>query len=142
MSEKNLAAPCGMYCGACRSYLILKKNLLEEKGRKNGCKGCRIRNKNCSFIKKDCALIRKNEIDFCFECDSFPCSNLQRIDGRYSERYNVSFIQNLKRIQEIGFERWLEEQEILYRCPDCGGEISVHDKECFDCGKKINPNLK
>ena len=142
MSEKNLAAPCGMYCGACRSYLILKKNLFEEKGRKNGCKGCRIRNKNCSFIKRDCALIRKNEIDFCFECDSFPCSNLKKIDERYTERHNISFVQNLKRMQEIGLEQWLKEKESLYRCPECGGEICVHDAECFDCGNKINPNLK
>jgi hypothetical protein len=142
MNEKNLAAPCGMYCGTCRPYLILKKNLFEEKGRKRGCKGCRIRNKNCSFIKRDCALIRKNEIDFCFECDSFPCSNLQKVNDRYTERFNISFIQNLKRIQKIGFEEWLKEQENLYRCPDCGGEICVHDTECFDCGKTINPNLK
>jgi len=142
MSEKNLAAPCGMYCGACRSYLILKKNLFEEKERKNGCKGCRIQNKNCSFIKRDCALIRKNEIDFCFECDSFPCSNLKRLDERYTERYNVSFIQNLKRLQEIGFEQWIQEKEKLYQCPDCGGEICVHDAECFDCGNKIIPNVR
>jgi len=142
MNDINLAAPCGMYCGACRSYLILKKNLFEEKGRKNGCKGCRIRNKNCSFIKRDCALIRKNEINFCYECDSFPCSNLKKIDERYTERYNVSFVQNLKRLQEIGLEQWFKEKESLYRCAECGGEICVHDAECFDCGKKVNPNLK
>ena len=29
MNEKNLAAPCGVYCGACRSYLLLKKDLLD-----------------------------------------------------------------------------------------------------------------
>ncbi|MHA2289831.1 MAG: DUF3795 domain-containing protein [Promethearchaeota archaeon] len=142
MNDKNLAAPCGMYCGACRSYLILKKNLFEEKGRKNGCKGCRIRNKNCSFIRRDCTLIRKNEIDFCFECDSFPCVNLKNIDEKYAERYNVSFIENLKRNQEVGYERWLREQDDLYRCPGCGGEICVHDAECFDCNNKLNPNLK
>ena len=120
MSDMNLVAPCGMYCGTCRSYLILKKNLFEEKGRKSGCKGCRIRNKNCSFIKRDCALIRKKEIDFCYECESFPCSNLKRIDEGYSERYNVSFISNLERLQEVGLEQWLKEKEDLYRCPECG----------------------
>jgi len=49
-------------------------------------------------------------------------------------------INNLKRIEKIGAENWLKEQEELYSCPQCGGEICVHDAECYDCGKKINPN--
>jgi len=142
MHEKNLAAPCGVYCGACRSYLLLKKDLIEERGYKSGCNGCRIRNKKCSYIKRDCALIRKNEIEFCYECDAFPCSNLKRLDEMYSKRYGVSQIKNLKRLQEVGFEQWIHEKEKLYQCPDCGGEICVHDAECYDCGNKLNPNLK
>ena len=142
MNEKNLAAPCGVYCGACRSYLLLKKDLIEERGYKSGCNGCRIRNKKCSYIKRDCALIRKNEIEFCYECDTFPCSNLKRLDEMYSKRYGVSQIKNLKRLQEVGFEQWMQEKEKLYRCPECGGEICVHDAECYDCGNKLNPNLK
>jgi len=142
MSEKSLAAPCGMYCGACRSYLLLKKNLLKESGRKSGCEGCRIRNKNCTFIKKDCSLIRKNEIDFCYECDNFPCSNLKKVEDRYTQRYNVSFVNNLRKLKEIGLEKWLQEQKLLYKCPDCGGEICIHDAECFDCGYEFNPNLE
>ena len=39
-------------------------------------------------------------------------------------------------------EKWLKEQEALYSCPECGGEICVHDEECYDCGKKHNPNKK
>ena len=141
MNEKNLAAPCGVYCGACRSYLLLKKDLLEEKGYKSGCNGCRIRNKKCSYIKRDCALIRKNEIEFCYECDTFPCSNLKKLDDMYFKRYGVSQIKNLKRLQAVGFEQWIKEKEKLYQCPDCGGEICVHDAECYDCGNKLNPNL-
>ena len=142
MSEKNLAAPCGVYCGACRSYLLLKKDIIEERGYKSGCNGCRIRNKKCSYIKRDCALIRKNEIEFCYECDAFPCSNLKKLDDMYSKRYGVSQIKNLKRLKEVGFEQWIQEKEKLYRCPECGGEICVHDAECYDCGNKLNPNLK
>ncbi len=142
MFETNLAAPCGMYCGTCRSYLLFKKDLLKERGRKSGCKSCRIRNKNCSFIKKDCALIRKNEIEFCYECEKFPCQQLKNLDKRYREKYFVSLIENLKRNEKIGVEEWLQEQEKLYTCPNCEGEICVHDAECIDCGNKINPNKK
>ncbi len=142
MVDNNLAAPCGIYCGACRQYLLWKKDLLEERGYKQGCKGCRIRNKNCAFIRRDCPALRKKEIDFCYECDQFHCQKLQKIDTHYQETYSVNMVKNLKRIEEIGVEKWLQEQEELYTCPECGGEICVHDAECYDCGNKINPNIK
>ena len=142
MVDNNLAAPCGIYCGACRQYLLWKKDLLEERGYKQGCKGCRIRNKNCAFIRRDCPTLRKKEIDFCYECDQFPCQKLQKIDIHYQEKYSVNMVKTLKRIEEIGVEKWLQEQEELYTCPECGGEICVHDAECYDCGNKINPNIK
>ena len=142
MVDNNLAAPCGIYCGACRQYLLWKKDLLEERGYKQGCKGCRIRNKNCAFIRRDCPTLRKKEIDFCYECDQFPCQKLQKIDTHYQEKYSVNMVKNLKRIEEIGVEKWLQEQKELYICPECGGEICVHDAECYDCGNKINPNIK
>ena len=140
--KNNLAAPCGMYCGTCRSYLLLKKDLFEERGYKSGCTGCRIRNKKCAFIRRDCPKLRKNEIDFCFECNQFPCSKLKKLDNRYKEKTYVSFIENLKRNNQVGVEKWLKEQEELYKCPDCGGKICLHDTECYDCGNKINPNKK
>lgn len=137
-----MAAPCGIYCGFCRQYLVLKKNLLEEKGFKMGCKGCRIRNKNCAFIRRDCPALRKKELEFCYECDKFPCQNLKKISNTYTERYSLSLIENLKRMKEVGVDTWLQEQEELYTCPKCGGEICIHDEECYDCGNKINPNRK
>ncbi|MFW9821313.1 MAG: DUF3795 domain-containing protein [Candidatus Thorarchaeota archaeon] len=142
MIDNNLAAPCGIYCGACRQYLLLKKDLLEERGYKMGCKGCRIRNKNCAFIRRDCPTLRMNEVNYCFECEQFPCQNLQKIDSQYRERWSVNMIENLRRIKELGVKQWIKEQRKLYTCPRCEGEICIHDTECYDCGYKINPNIK
>jgi len=142
MDDNNLAAPCGIYCGACRQYLLWKKDLYKEKGYKSGCKGCRIRNKNCAFIRKECSLLRKKEIEYCYECTKFPCEKLQKLYILYQERYSVNMIQNLKRIKEKGVQIWLQEQKELYTCPQCNGEICVHDAECYDCGNQINPNKK
>jgi predicted RNA-binding Zn-ribbon protein involved in translation (DUF1610 family) len=140
MIDNNLAAPCGIYCGACRHYLALKKNQLEQRGFKRGCEGCRIRNKNCAFIRRDCPALKKNQIEYCYECNSFPCQNLQKMDHLYQNRYAVNMIGNLKRIKEIGVARWLQEQKVFYICPQCGGEICIHDEKCYDCGNKMNPN--
>ncbi|MFX1309966.1 MAG: DUF3795 domain-containing protein [Promethearchaeota archaeon] len=140
MVDNNLAAPCGIYCGTYRQYLLLKKDLLDERGYKAGCKGCRIRNKKCAFIRRDCPALRRNELEYCFECDKFPCQKLQKLDSLYQERYSVDMINNLKKNEEIGVENWLKEQIELYTCSKCNGEICVHDAECFDCGNKSNPN--
>ncbi len=137
IKEMNLAAPCGMYCGACRHYLVLKKDLLKKKGFKRGCVGCRIRNKKCVHIKKDCAKIRNNQIDFCIDCGDFPCNNLNKIENRYKQKYDVSLIENLRKLKEIGVNEWLEEQDKRWKCPECGGNICIHDQECFDCGLKM-----
>jgi len=142
IKEINLAAPCGMYCGACRHYLAKSKGLLKERNLKHGCEGCRIRNKNCAWIKKDCALLRKKEIDFCFECKDFSCINLKKLNQRYSHDYSESLVNNLLRIKEIGVKQWFNEQEDKWRCPKCGGNVCVHDKECYDCGYKTNQSQK
>ena len=140
MVDNNLAAPCGIYCGACRQYLVLKNNQLEQRGFKRGCEGCRIRNKNCTFIRRDCPFLKNNKVEYCYECDKFPCQNLRKMDDLYQNRYSVNMIGNLEQIKEKGVETWLQEQIVLYTCPKCGGEICVHDEECYNCGFNFNPN--
>ena len=78
-------------------------------------------------------------MDFCFECSEFPCGNLERLDERHRRGDGVSLIGNLLRIREIGARGWLIEQEELWKCPACGGEISVMDGECYDCRMKTGP---
>jgi hypothetical protein len=142
MVDANLVAPCGLYCGTCRQYLAWKKDKLEEKGLKLGCKGCRVRNKKCAFIRRNCLPLLKNEIEFCYECQNFPCEKLDDLNDIYVEKYSVDLVNNLKRIKEVGVDKWLQEQEELYNCPECGGQICIHDSVCYDCNYKINPNIK
>jgi len=139
--KNNLAAPCGLYYGSCRQYLARSKKLLEEKGLKRRCGGCRIRNNKCAFIRRDCEKLRKNKLEFCYECDKIPCQKLKKLNKNYTERWNVDLIENLKRIKKVGTEKWLKEQEKLYICPKCQGNICIHDTECYNCGNIINPNL-
>ena len=138
IQEINLAAPCGFYCGTCRHYLARAKGLLKEKKLKHGCKGCRIHDKNCAFIKKGCALIRKSEIDFCFECNNFPCTDLKKLHQRHLRDDNISMIDDLRRMEVIGVTQWLKEQEKKWTCPECGGNLCIEDNECYDCGCKID----
>jgi predicted RNA-binding Zn-ribbon protein involved in translation (DUF1610 family) len=131
--DLNLAAPCGMYCGACRHYLARLKGLLKEKGLKKGCPGCRATDRICSRIKRGCRPLRKKEIPFCGECGSFPCASLNRLDERYRTRYEMSLIENLTKIREAGVETWLGQQRKRFTCPNCGDVICIHDGTCYVC---------
>lgn len=129
-----MLAPCGMDCSHCSGYLnehygpAGKKVVL--------CSGCRARDKNCAFLKQHCDLLRRHEIDFCYECDTFPCDRLRRLEERYEKRgWANSFLDNNRRIKEIGPEAFLKEQEARFACPNCGTPTSVHDGLCHKCGR-------
>ncbi|MCK5567679.1 MAG: DUF3795 domain-containing protein [Actinomycetia bacterium] len=137
--NKELIAPCGMNCGICSSYLAYK-NSIPRKVVSN-CIGCRARDKQCAFLKKKCRddlKLLKGEIEFCFECNYFPCDNLTKLDKSYRVKFGMSMIDNLNEIKKKGIDIFIEKQENKYKCPKCNNLISVHSKKCFACDKITN----
>lgn len=128
---KNLIAPCGIYCGVCYAYLRDK----------NKCQGCRIdfENKPRSCVActiANCEKLAGFESGFCYECDKM-CQRMKRLDKRYRERYGTSLIGNLMYIKENGVQAFLEIEKEKRTCNDCGKIVSIHWKECKDCGNQL-----
>ncbi len=132
--KEELIAPCGMNCNICASYLAITHDVKGEGIRMAYCKGCRPRNKACSFLRKRCGLLLENKVEYCFECDEFPCEHLSAIDKRYRTHYRMSEIKNLERIRDDGISSFLEAERVKWRCPGCGGVVCCHNGICFDCG--------
>ena len=128
--REELIAPCGMNCAICVSHFGYT---MAGKKRKNRCLGCKPRNKGCSFLKKHCDKLASKSIDFCFECDDFPCDHLKKVDKSYREKYDMSMIKNLRSIKKNGMDKFLNEQEEKYRCLECGGSVCVHTDICYKC---------
>ena len=129
--SEELIAPCGMNCAICSRYLSYINNL-----KRSQCVGCRPRNQRCNHLFKKCTGINhtaKRDAAFCFECDQYPCQQIERIDNRYRKNYNMSMKDNLQSIKERGISQFLKEQYQKYRCPKCGGLISIHNRKCFTC---------
>jgi len=124
-----------MDCNVCSGYLAYSRRLPRKRGKITHCIGCRPRNKLCAFIKGRCARLREGQVEFCFECKSLPCRELELIDGRYRKKYGVSFIENLKMIEKRGVEKFLASEQKRWRCPKCGGTICIHNGKCYDCEK-------
>ena len=140
--REELIAPCGMDCAVCSSYLALKNDVRSKGVRMAYCKGCRPRDKKCAFLKKKCELLLKNKVRFCYECEEFPCENLEHIDKRYQTFFRMSLIDNLKLIKKHGLTKFLESQKKKWQCPNCGEVICCHNGICFSCDLEKLKNKK
>ena len=131
MSEDiNLIAPCGMNCGICMAYLR----------KKNKCNGCRNLNTwnpktrvNCKI--KNCSILSSSNLEFCNECENYPCKLIKNMDRRYKTNYGLSTIENLESIKVIGIENFMISEKSKWKCKICDGVIDVHKGICSECGK-------
>ena len=124
-------APCGMNCAVCSRYLSYVNNL-----NRSQCVGCRSRNERCTYLFERCTGVNntsKGNAVFCFECDQYPCREINRMDDRYRKNYMMSVKDNLEFIYKRGIDKFIDEQYRKYRCSECGGLISVHNRKCFKC---------
>ena len=131
----ELVAPCGMNCAICRAYIAYTHDIPRLRGKITYCSGCLPRAKNC-YIKRGCKKLSKHQIQSCSECDTMPCEKLAHLDKRYSERYSMSMVENLKLLKAKGMDDFLKSQAEKYTCPNCGDVFCVHDSKCLACGYK------
>ena len=128
--EADMFARCGMNCMVCYKHCYHKKPcagcLNSDRGKPEHCRKCRI---------KDCAA-GKN-ITYCYECADFPCKQIKSLEKSYNSRYHASLLENSNDVKEHGMKALLEKHRRKYKCPDCGGIISLHDAECSECQHKI-----
>ena len=136
--KTQLIAPCGMNCRICIAFFGYTMN---GKKRKMKCIGCKTTAKSCAHLKKYCKKLTKKEIEYCYQCSDFPCKQLQKLDNKYRERFDMSMIDNLKHIKENGMKSLLQKQEEKYKCPKCGGVICVHNGKCYSCDIMIEEKL-
>lgn len=132
----ELVAPCGINCAFCKRYLAFKFQIPRTRG-VIYCEGCRPQERHCTLIKPSCRRILKlaeSEIDYCCDCNAYPCERLAHLDRRYRERYGMSVIENLEEIRNSGLAEFLKGQSKKYTCPECGGPICVHNGRCCKCG--------
>jgi len=132
--KEELIAPCGMNCSLCVAYIFGKNNLNKEGFHKKYCPGCIPRGENCTFsLSNHCELIGKGKIRFCYECSTFPCDGLKRLDKRYKTKYNMSMIDNLNYIKDNGMDKFLIKDTDKWKCNTCGDLKCCHNGLCLNC---------
>jgi len=125
-SKEWLISVCGLNCAKCNIYLAthgdeelmnkiiewFKKEMNKEiKPNQITCEGCRGSldvhwSPNCKMML--CA--REKGLQYCFQCDDFPCSLVNKF-GSDGIPHHERTVKNMKRMKEVGIDAWIEEQK-------------------------------
>lgn len=145
---KKTAAVCGLYCEACTLFIATNEdparlkafakvyNSSEEAIKCYGCRSDR-RGPYCQICTMfDCAAERG--IDFCSECEEYPCDNLKQFQSEMPHR--IELWKDLDRIKAAGYKEWLKEVRENYTCQQCGTVNSAYDFKCRKCGAEPGCN--
>lgn len=146
---ENLAAPCGLYCGACSILAAGRKNdpkLMEllavgvadylghpVEVKDLACEGCHsdvvaIMCRECDL--RACALSKG--LTHCSKCADFPCQQI--IDFNNDDfRHHSEVLDNIRRQRDIGIDAWIKEQDERWRCPKCGCVADWYAGQCSNC---------
>ncbi|MFO8020181.1 MAG: DUF3795 domain-containing protein [Promethearchaeia archaeon] len=136
MTKENHAGYCGIFCNACPLFQVEKCQ---------GCKSAKNTHYKDSNPKWECEVrkcaVEKEELEYCCECPNYPCTalikfrNTHLTESKYEYRHKIFY--NLTTIVFIGPEKWIEEQDELWRCPNCGGRVVFLNDKCIECGVEV-----
>jgi len=143
--DKQTAAVCGLLCKSCGIYIATQENNTNhlkgiaerlhipfEQVRCNGCRSSLLSAhcKSCYF--RECS--EKKEIEFCSECNEYPCLKLKDFQTKMPHR--VELFQSLERIKEAGWKKWYVETVTRHSCTKCNALNGWYDFICRSCGNK------
>ena len=119
MDYLRMTAPCGLDCFNCPVYLAKDNERLRAAIAKRenipvervSCLGCRDENGTMKWMgwTEPCGVykcITAKKIDFCCDCDDFPCDYLHPYADKASERPHNTKVFNLCQIKKMGLEDW------------------------------------
>ena len=147
--KKEFLAPCGLYCGVCGVYYATRDNndkFLEKllgfyQSKIAGLESLTIENLKCngclsdktSFFCSACAIkdcTREKEFAGCHECDEFPCNLIEQFPVPVGKKVILRAIPYWR---EVGTEKWIQDEEVRYICPECGNSVFRGAVKCNRC---------
>ncbi len=159
--NKNLMAPCGLYCGTCGVYIATrdgKKKFQETLGRLYGtepgetaCRGCMQAEpagllysycKSCTM--REC--VKAKGYYSCHQCAEWPCgmvTNFILATGRRVMQRAIPLWR--ARVKEAGDEKgsveWARGECERYHCSCCGEPLFRGAQKCRACGRSVAEEL-
>ncbi|MFX1382068.1 MAG: DUF3795 domain-containing protein [Promethearchaeota archaeon] len=152
--KKELLAPCGLYCGVCAIYIADRdgKHKFKEAIKNSHvykafvesiedvkCKGCQSEDNDDIFgYCKECKIrdcVHEKKIESCYKCEDVPCKWLQKFPIPVGRKV---IMRALPYWREHGTQKWIEHEELRYRCPECGNHLYRGAIKCNKCKKNVS----
>jgi hypothetical protein len=156
----DFASPCGLYCGVCAIHIAhrdnnqkLKEKLLNlYRGNTPGkgalpnsetmttddikCAGCLS---DDAFMHcQQCeikACVKEKGYAGCHECDDFPCQFIADFPMAVGKKVILRAVPYRR---EFGDEKWIQDEEARYVCPECGAKAFRGAMRCNQCKAELD----
>ncbi len=156
----DFVSPCGLYCGVCAIYMAHRDNNLKFKerlvklyqGKVSGkgtlpnseslsvedikCHGCLsderfMHCRQCDI--RECA--QGKGFSGCHQCEEFPCQYIDYFPMTVGKKVILRAIPYWR---AVGTEKWIQDEEARYVCPECGNRVFRGVVKCNQCKAKLD----
>ncbi|MGD0021764.1 MAG: DUF3795 domain-containing protein [Smithellaceae bacterium] len=161
IANKNLMAPCGLYCGACGVYIATRDknekfkqvmgNLYGTKPEETVCLGCMQPEppKEIYGYCKTCSIrncVRSKGFYSCHQCTDWPCDMIENFGfaaGRRVMKYSIPVWREKVSLfgDEKGGVEWARSVCERYHCPSCGQPLFRGAQRCRHCQSPVADDL-
>lgn len=159
--NKDLMAPCGLYCGTCGVYIATRDGnekfkqviggLYGTKPEETECRGCMqpeppeklyLYCQHCNLRK----CVREKGYYSCHQCADWPCDRVENFGlatGKRVMKRTIPLWQAKVAAQgdEKGSVAWARAECERYHCSDCGNPLFRGAQRCRACGKDVATKL-
>ena len=144
--NNELLSPCGLYCGVCGVLIAHRENNQKFKERLSTVYGVLADEIHCQGCMSDEPFVfcrtcpiktctKERGYGGCHECSDFPCEHINNFPVEVGKKV---ILRAVPRWREVGTEKWVEEEEQRYICPECGNKLFRGAKRCRNCKQPVD----
>ena len=156
----DFASPCGLYCGVCAIYIAhrddnlkLKQKLVQlyqgqvaGKGTLPGSQDLTVDDIRCSGCLSDDTFMHCRQCDIrrwtqewgysgCHQCPEFPCRYIEEFPMAVGKKVILRAVPYRR---QVGTEKWIQDEEARYHCPQCGNKVFRGAMRCKRCQAELD----
>ncbi len=151
----DFVSPCSLYCGVCAIYIAHRDNNIKLKqglvnlykggtpglGTLPGAEALSVDDIRCSGCLSDERFMHCQQCDIrnctkrkgyagCHECNDFPCHYIDSFPMAVGKKVILRAVPYRR---DFGTEKWIQDEEARYVCPECGNRVFRGAMKCNKC---------